>query len=268
MWDEARGVVRWVDIEGGQVWEGLHEPRVVLRREPTLGAAVHSESGDLLLALRRDLEHVDASGDVAGTVPLVPPGVSSRLNDGKCDPAGRFVVGSMALDERRGQEKLWRLEHDGSVTVLDDDLSLSNGLGWSPDGATMYHVDTLPGMIWHRAYDPDTGAVGERHLLVAMGYADGLSVDADGNLWVAVWGGGQIRVVSPQGVLLECLDTGAPLTTSCAFTGPGLDQLVVTTADQTVAGVPRTDRSGVLLTRRTDQRGLPATPWRPVALER
>ncbi|GAA3636716.1 SMP-30/gluconolactonase/LRE family protein [Kineosporia mesophila] len=263
MWDAEREIVRWVDIEGGRVWEGLDSPRVVLKREPTLGAVIHSEAGDLLLARQRGLEHVDVPGDVVATVTLVPDGVNSRLNDGKCDPAGRFLVGSMALDDRRGSERLWRLEHDGGLTVLDDDLSLSNGLGWSPDGATMYQVDTVPGMIWRRTYDPDTGAAGRRHLLVAMGGADGLTVDAAGNLWVAVWGAGQVRVLSPRGVLLEEFDTGAPLTTSCAFTGPDLDLLVVTTADRTVAGVPRSDRAGSVLTLRTTHRGLPTTPWRP-----
>ncbi len=92
IWDEARNVVRWVDIEGGRVWEGLSEPHVVLKREPTLSAVVHSESGDLLLALRRGLEHVDPTGDSVGSLTLIPSDVNSRLNDGTCDPAGRFVV--------------------------------------------------------------------------------------------------------------------------------------------------------------------------------
>ncbi len=78
----------------------------------------------------------------------------SRCNDGACDPAGRFLVGSMALDDRRGDERLYRLEHDGSVTVVDDNLTLSNGLARSPDGATMYNIDTIPGIVWARDYEP------------------------------------------------------------------------------------------------------------------
>lgn len=273
-WDASSGLVRWVDIERGTLWaapldgDALGAPKVVLERQPTLGAAVHASDGTFLLATRRGLEHLDTSGRALGSTELIPPEVNSRLNDGKCDPAGRYLVGSMALDDRQGQERLWRLEADGSVSVLDDDLTLSNGLGWSPDGATMYQIDTTPGTIYARSYDPDTGQAGPRKVLLEVREEgrgpDGLSIDADGNLWFAVWGAGQIRVFSPEGRELERLATGAPLTTSCAFAGPDLDLLVVTSADQEIPGVQRTALAGALLTKPVAQRGLPTTPWAPV----
>ncbi len=269
MYDAGRESVYWVDIEGGTLWEApLRDgrpgrPEVVLRREPTLSSAVHAEGGGWLLARRRGMEQVDAGGDPVHTVDLIPASVDSRLNDGKCDPAGRYLVGSMALDGRRGQERLWRLEPDGSVTVLDDDLSLSNGLGWSPDGATMYQIDTVAGTIWSREY----AGPGPRRVLHQLdendGGPDGLSIDAEGNLWFAVWGSGQIRVLSPEGTELERLDVGAPLVTSCAFAGPDLDLLVVTTASVDEPGVRHTGRSGALLTRRGSRPGLPTTAWKP-----
>jgi sugar lactone lactonase YvrE len=270
-WDAAHGVARWVDIDGGHLWQapvaanGVGRAGRILDCGPTLGAAVHTEDGGLLLARTHRLEHRDATGATVDAVRLIPEGVASRLNDGACDPAGRYLVGSLAQDGRRGQERLWRLEHDGTVTVLDDDLNLSNGLAWSPDGSLFYSVDSVPGTVWVRDYDPDTRATGRQRSLIEIrdGVPDGLTVDAEGNLWVALWGPGEVRCYTPQGRLAHVLHTGAPLTTSCAFAGPDLDLLIITSASKAEDGVRQTDRGGAVLVARPGVTGKPTTAWQP-----
>jgi len=302
-WDPTTGLVRWVDIDAGHVWAaplladetlaghslpdeawpdeasprdetprglGMHLGPATLVHDagPLLGAATPVVDGGLLLARTRHLEHVDAAGRVVGRLELIPAGVASRLNDAAADPAGRSLVGSMAMDHRTGGERLWRLEDDGALTVLDDDLTLSNGLGWSPDGSLLYTVDSIPGTLYVRDYDPVTGRVGRRHVLLEVRDAtpDGLTVDADGNIWLALWGGGAVRCLAPDGRVLDEVRTGAPLTTSCAFVGPDLDVLVVTSAGREESGVTQTEVAGRLLGLRPGVVGRSTTPWRPVPL--
>jgi sugar lactone lactonase YvrE len=237
VWDPVRGGLLWVDIDAALVVEGRFEDGVVRsgRRRAfvgTVGAAVPSDDGSLVVAGHRDLLTVDPDGEILSTVPVVTNGHASRLNDGACDPAGRFLVGTMTLDARTGEEVLCRLEHDGRLTVLDDDLTLSNGLAWSPDGATLYSVDSGPGTVWSRDYDVETGEVGPRRrfLEVTEGTPDGMCSDADGNLWIAVFGAGEIRCHGPGGSLRAIVDVPVPHPTSVAFVGRRLDTLLITTA--------------------------------------
>lgn len=178
------------------------------------------------------------------------------------------MVGTLALRGTAGQG-LFRLEPDGSLSVLDDDLGLANGIGWSPDGSTMYVVDTLSHRVYARDYSPGSTRVGPRSVLLDTGkdLPDGLSVDADGHLWIAFWESGRIRRYAPDGRLVTSLDTGAPLTTSCAFVGRNLDLLVVTSANKDVDGVEHTERSGSLLGCRPSTPGLPTPPWLPTPLQ-
>src|SRR5690606_15884087 len=145
--------------------------------------------GSLLVAASTGLVVLGPDGSRTEGPTLVPAG--RRLNDGACDPAGRFVVGTLALTDAPGREQFLRVEHDGTVTVLDDDLGQANGLGWAPDGRTLYTTDTVAGRIWRRSYDTDTGEVGPREAHLDIdGLPDGLAVDATGDLWVALWGAG------------------------------------------------------------------------------
>ena len=272
-WDARASLARWVDINAGRLFEArgdggtLVTPRVALTVDGTLGAAVQAEGGGMLLATSRHLEHRGADGAVVGRVEVVPERMRSRLNDGACDPAGRYVVGSVALDSKPGRESLWRLEHDGTLTVIDDDLLLSNGVAWSPDGTVMYHVDTFRNMVFRRTYDAATGAVGVRDALIETPgeYPDGLTVGADGNLWIAYWAAGEVRRFSADGARLATIAVGAPLTTSCAFVGAGLDVLLITT-EASAPGIPPTAASGALFACTPGAPGLPTRAWRPVPM--
>ena len=280
-WDADAGVVRWVDIDRGVLYEApvgvgasagadgvgptrIGVTRAVLTVDGTLGAAVHAAGGGFLLATSRHLEHRDASGATAARWELIPAGQPRRLNDGACDPAGRYVVGSILRGGTAGDEQLWRLEHDGTVTVLDEGISLSNGIAWSPDGRVMYHVDTRRHRVYARSYDPPTGDIGRASGLIDTGDSlpDGLAVDSAGDLWIAMWGEGEIRRFAPDGTPRAALRTGAPRNTSCAFVGPELDLLVVTSAG---SGAAADAVDGRLLAVRVAVTGMPTRAWRPCA---
>ncbi|MGJ6967332.1 SMP-30/gluconolactonase/LRE family protein [Streptosporangium sp. G11] len=270
VWDAARERLLWVDIDAGQVFEGrlVHDSVHVDRGHEfgeTVGAVVCDRDGRLLVAGRRGLLTVEGGGERAHLVDLIPDGKNSRLNDGACDPAGRFLVGSLALDDRHDQECLYRYEEDGGTTTIDADLMLSNGLAWSPDLSTMYSVDSVPGTIWARTYDAATGAYGERRVLleIADGTPDGLCVDVDGDLWLALWGAGQVRRYSPEGEHLATVEVAAPNVTSVAFVGPRLDTLLITSARvaMTPEETARHPDAGRLFLVDVGTRGLPTPYW-------
>jgi sugar lactone lactonase YvrE len=272
VWDEARQRVLWVDINAGTVHEGRLEGGVVvaagtqMRFRETVGAVVCDADGHLLVAGARRVYRVLGDSRAAVHADLIPDSKLSRLNDGACDPAGRFLVGSLALDGRQREECLYRLEDNGDVTVIDDDLTISNGLAWSPAGDVMYSVDTIPGIVWSRPYDPTTGRWGERTQVIRLdhgGSPDGLCVDTDGNLWVAIWGGGEVRCYTPAGERLATVSVPAPHTTSVAFAGPDRDVLLITTAtDQlSAAQLDEFPLSGRLFTAHVGAVGLPVAAW-------
>jgi sugar lactone lactonase YvrE len=270
LWDERRGRVLWVDINAGVVHSGRLEGGTIVARAQidfaeTVGAVVCSADGQLLVAGARDLYRLDRDSDRAVLADLIPGEKHSRLNDGGCDPAGRFLVGSMALDRREGEECLYRIDRGPTVTIVDDDLSLSNGLAWSPDGTVMYSADTTPGVIWSRPYGAATGDWGARAPVRRFGEGspDGLCVDTDGNLWVAMYGAGEVRCYSPTGDRLATVTVPAPNTTSVAFIGPERDALLITTAREELssAQLDASPLSGHLFIANVHATGVAVTPW-------
>jgi len=275
VWDPLRERLLWVDIQSGRVHFGRLvaspagdriEPAGDLSFPETIGAVVCAEDGRLLVAGRNRVFSVSgAAEDRIVGIPILPETVDSRLNDGGCDPSGRFLIGSMALDGRRGSEMLCRIVEDGSVETIDADLNLSNGLAWSPDGRTMYSIDTVPGVVWARSYDPEFGVLGARQELFRPvdGSPDGMCVDVEGNLWIAIWGAGQVRCYSPAGELLARVQVNAPHTSSVAFAGPYLDLLIITTARDGLSAedLANFPDSGRLFTARVATSGAPVPYW-------
>jgi sugar lactone lactonase YvrE len=241
----------------------IHE--TALHLPETAGAVVSSRQGELLVAGARRLYHVSPEGAVSPGPNILPEHVDSRLNDGGCDPAGRFLVGSLALDDRAYAEVLVRVEADGQVVAIDEDLGMSNGLAFSRRGDELYSVDTTPGIVWVRDYDPATGAAGRRRELLHLegDQPDGLCVDGDGNLWIAMWGLGQVRCYSPSGAHLAVVDVAAPNTTSAAFVGASLDTLLITTASEQLSDAQsaRYPDSGRLFAASVGVSGLPVPRW-------
>ncbi|MEU7887767.1 SMP-30/gluconolactonase/LRE family protein [Microbispora bryophytorum] len=274
VWDPGRQRLLWVDIDAGAVHEGRLDPAngAVAATAvhtfggaagTTVGAVAVSAGGELVVAEREVLTRVDTAGRRTELARVLPRGVPSRLNDGAVDPAGRFLIGSMALDDREGQDVLVRL--DGTTCVrLDDDLTLSNGLAWSPAGDRLYSIDSTPHVVWERDYDAATGRTGPRRELFRLteGMPDGMCVDAEGNLWIAVFGGGRVECRDPGGRLLATVEVGAPNVTCPAFAGPDLDVLVITTS---AGGVDPAEHPGAgrLFTAEVGVRGLATPYWVP-----
>lgn len=238
VWSASTNAVLWVDIERGQVFVGeLDEDWVTEVRSVQfagrVGVAVPGPNGSLLVAEEHRLTKVESDGKLSAGPLVVEDSDSSRTNDGACDPQGRFLIGTMAYDGLGGHDRLSRVEDDGSLLTLDADLGISNGVAWSPEGAIMYNADTLRGVVWARDYDSVSGEVGPRreHLRVE-GYPDGICVDRVGNIWVAVWGAGEVRCYSSDGAVRDVVAVSAPHVSSVAFVGQDLERLLITTASR------------------------------------
>jgi sugar lactone lactonase YvrE len=241
-WDGDRDELLWVDI----VKSRLHRARVGtdgrLEEAPPIqfdrfvGAAAPATGGGYVLAAGLGFLFVDPSGTV---VELAQPEAGHedvRMNDGACDPQGRFWAGTMAHDESPEAGVLYRLELDGTCTTVLTGLTISNGIGWSPDGSTMYLSDSGTARIDAFDFDAANGDLSRRRTIVRSTEAgvagDGLTVDDGGDLWVAMWDGGAVRRYDPEGSLLATVPLPVDRPTSCAFGGPSSATLFVTTARQ------------------------------------
>jgi sugar lactone lactonase YvrE len=273
-WDARRDELLGVDILDGRVFRGRvgDDGDLTLVREyqlPTTVGAVAPVDGDdgWLVAAGRGIAHLSLEGAVRPIAELAPD--DARMNDAACDPQGRLWAGTKAHDNRPGGGALYRLDRDGRSELVLDGLTISNGLGWSLDCTTMYLVDSTPGVIHAFAFDAERGTISDGRVLVDVpedvGSPDGMTVDADGDLWVAIWGGGQVHRYSPEGELREVMGIPAEQTTSCGFGGPGLHRLYVSTATEDWSDEQRhaDPGAGIVYRLDTDATGLPAEPYRP-----
>lgn len=269
-WADGRYV--YVDILAGRFYElrdgtGPSAPRRLARLDVPLGAVapVSDEpdvwiaaagTGVALLTADGALEWLDRPEDHTP--------VPSRMNDGVADPAGRFWAGSMAYDGTRGAGSLYRTDPDGTVVRVLDGLTIANGPAFSADGTTMYLADSAAGTILRCCVDPVSGDLsGGPESFVRLGgdegSPDGMTVDEEGCLWVAMWGAAAIRRYHPDGHLLHTLSVPAPHPTSVCL-HPTDTRLYVTTARH---GVPDpTAASGAVLTIPEPVRGTAACSWR------
>jgi sugar lactone lactonase YvrE len=270
VWDDQRQRLLWVDIEAGELLEGAleHTTITISRRrkfEGTLGAVAVASDGAMVVAARDRLLAVAEDGRIREGPQIVPRGSARRCNDGAVDPAGRFLVGTLSLGAPSRHEALVRLEEDCSLTVIDDDLTLSNGIAWSADGGEMFNVDTMRRLVYRRSYDVATGETGPRHvhLRLTEGFPDGIAMDAEDHLWVAVWGAGEVRRFAPDGIVDKRLHVPAPHVSSVAFVGDQLDTLVICTATQELSADQRRafPDSGRLFLAAPGARGVPLASW-------
>ncbi|HEU5472248.1 MAG TPA: SMP-30/gluconolactonase/LRE family protein [Actinophytocola sp.] len=263
VWHPGWPGLRWVDMLAGDVLELNRQTLAVTRFHVSavVAALRPCADGGTVLAVERgfaladaDLRNVRPQGEL-----WTDPGV--RMNEGDCDPHGRFYCGSMAYRETPGAGTLYRLNSNSTVSVVLTGVTISNGLAWSPDGGTAYYVDSPT----HRvdAFDYDGELTGRRTLFTideADGAPDGLTVDADGRLWVALWGGGAVRCYTPDGQLVEQFDLPVPRVTACTFGGAELDELYITTSRQdTDLAVHR--QAGALFRARPGVKGRPARTY-------
>jgi len=266
LFDDRAGLVRFVDIREGRVLAARLEGDRLLDTTAvslgeTVGAVALAEDGGLLVAAARRLATLSPDGEVAFGPDLLTDERPIRLNDGGVDPQGRFVVGTLSLGEAGTRERLLRVSPDGSVETLRTGLQLANGVGWSPDGATIYHVDTLAGTLASHSYGADAFDLDEPWGPIAAefpGHPDGLRVDAEGMLWVAQFSAGCVVRYAPDGRELGRVLVDAQQPTCVGFVG---ERLVITSAIEHLPPDRRRPPDGALFVADVGVAGLPPFRW-------
>lgn len=244
VWDAASGQLLWLDILRAQVHRRAVDgtgARVTETVDHAIGCLALRADGSWLVGDARGAALRVGDGParlIAGITQLEggEPSTPLRSNDGGVDPAGRFWFGTIAWDLTPGVAALYRMDDPptGPVTRVLGGVSISNGIGWSPDAASMYYIDSGTGRVDRFDYDVATGAATDRRALATIpaeaGVPDGLAVDAEGAVWVALFGGASVRRYLPDGRLDHVVEVPTPNVTSCAFVGDDLRRLVITTA--------------------------------------
>ena len=232
--------LHWVDMLAGDVLTLAEDGGISRRHVGSVAAALRPRAGGgFVYAVERGFALDDGPGTPVRRLPELWSDPGIRMNEGGCDPDGRFYCGSMAYDVTPGAASLYRLDPDGSVTVVLGGSTISNGLEWDPAGTLAYYVDTPTGGIDVFDYDRDAGLIGGRRFTtVTGGTPDGLTVDAQGGVWVAVWGGAAVHRYSPEGALAEVVELPVTQVSACTFGGADLGTLFITTSRE---GLARTE---------------------------
>jgi sugar lactone lactonase YvrE len=255
VWDDRERCVWWVDILG----ESIHRTDPLTGQDDTIpvgqmvGALGLRERGGLVAAVRDGFVSIDAaSGRIDRLADVEADLTTSRMNDGKVDPAGRFWAGTTDIDHRPGLGTLYRLDTDLKVSPMLPEVTISNGLDWTADGTTMYFIDTPTRRVDGFSFDPSTGSIADRTMAVSIrpgaGDPDGMTLDAEDHLWVALWDGWAVERYALDGSLELRVEVPAAQATSCTFGGSDLDLLFITTAqkDFPAGGKPDQPHAGGL----------------------
>jgi len=249
-WHARRRTIWWIDILGRKLFESGPDggPVRTLELPQMPGCIAPVEDGRLIAALHEGVFLCDP--DSGALTPFaVPAGHNPqvfRFNDGKVDPQGRFWAGTLALDSRPRQAKLYRFGGDGACAAMRSEVSISNGLAWALDGRTFYHIDSPTRQVQASAFDGEQGTLGPARIAFKLaatdGWPDGCCLDAEGCLWVAHWGAGKLTRWDPvRGRRLRTVTLPVANVTSCAFGGVKLDRLFITTAVDPDAKTPESE---------------------------
>jgi len=270
VWDWRNRKLYWVDIEGFAVHRydpetrnhriidvGQYVGSVAIRKSKGLVAALKSG----FVSLDPETGKIDLIADVESHLP------GNRFNDGKCDPAGRFWAGSLALDERErdGKANLYCLDVDNSVRLMVSGVTISNGLAWTQDERSMYYIDSQTQKVVAYDYDKLSGGISHPRTVIEVdarekGWPDGMAIDEEGMLWIAHWDGGRICRWNPRtGVELAAITLPVSRPTSCVFGGEDFGTLYITTARTGVETekLAQQPLAGSLFKCRPGVRGLP-----------
>jgi sugar lactone lactonase YvrE len=237
-WSAERKQLYWVDIQAKKVhcYNPADGSDHVIGLDQQVGTLAPRLKGGLVLAMQKGLYFLD---EATGRVELIADPESglpaNRFNDGKCDPAGRFWAGTMSDEEEPNAGSLYRLDPDLRWHKMLDGITVSNGMIWSLDGKTMYYIDTPTMEVSAFDYDLATGMISNRRPVVKIsqgdGFPDGMTIDREGMLWVAMWEGWQVNRYDPgSGEKLASIPVPVARVTSVAFGGERLDELYITTA--------------------------------------
>jgi sugar lactone lactonase YvrE len=269
LWDARSDVLSWVDLLAGRVYLCGADGALLRTHEvlAPVGAALPAADGGYVLADGWGLTLLSGDGVTGPAHAMFRDDPGLRCNDAKCDPAGRAWVGTVARGLSPGAGALHRIDPGPRVTTVLTGLTVANGLGWSPDARTMWFVDSADPRIVGYDYDLDTSTLGPCRTAVevrtARGVPDGLCVDDEGCIWVALWDGHAVHRYTPEGHLDTVVTVPAARVTSCAFGGSDLSTLYITTArtglsDDDLRSQPH---AGGLFAVTPGVTGPAATPW-------
>lgn len=271
LWDAAAGNLTWVDILAGMVFvttaSGVARHSFGLGH--AVGAAMPAAGGGWLVADARGFSRLAEDGRVSVLLDLLGDRPDLRFNDAKCDPQGRAWAGTLHREMTPGSGTLYRLDPGPVATPVLEGLTVANGLGWSPDGRTMWFADSADRSLRGFDYEPESGMLGPRTHAIELrdtaGKADGLCVDDEGCIWIGLWGGGAVHRYTPDGRLDTVIRVPALQVTSCAFGGTDGSTLFITTARVGLAAdiLEREPLAGGLFVVEPGVTGPAATPWQP-----
>ncbi len=266
LWHPVEQVLYWVDILKGRLHR--YDPRSDAHSLVELGLITSAmgvrAKGGFVMATKKGFALWDPEAEKFTFIgdPDADQSAEARFNDGKTDRQGRFWAGKMS---EQPTNSLFRLDPDGSIQRMESGIKTSNGLGWSPDNRTFYYTDTPKLVIYAYDFDPDSGELSNRRVFAEVpkgsgeGFPDGLAVDAQGYVWSARWGGWKLVRYAPDGSLERTIPMPIELPTSCAFGGPDLSELYITSAWTAVKPENRTKQpwAGDVFRLKTDVQGLP-----------
>jgi sugar lactone lactonase YvrE len=266
VWSTREQVLYWVDIHGPSLnrFDPATGQNTVMPMPADIGSFALRKPAGFVVALRTGLFLAAADGTVGRRIVDAPyDPAHHRFNDGRCDPRGRFFVGTMNEARDANSGALFRLDPDGTLQHVLSDVMISNGLAWSPDGRTMYHSDTPAHIVRAFDYDTATGTPSRPRTFAQWtgetDRPDGGAVDSEGNYWTAFFRAGKVLQIAPSGQTLAEYAVPAMCPTMCAFGGPDLRTLYVTTArmNRDAAELARLPHSGGIFTLRVPVPGLP-----------
>lgn len=270
IWDGASGQLVWVDIMACRVHRftpDAEDDESADVGQP-VGAVAARITPGLVLAMRDGFGVLDTdTGDVQMIASAEAHVKGNRMNDGKCDSAGRFWAGTMAFDQSAAAGALYRLERDHSVAKMIQGVSISNGLCWSADDRSMYYIDSPTQGVDVFDFDAASGGLSNRRRVIDIpkeaGLPDGMTIDEQGFLWVALYGGGAVRRYSPEGELDLTIELPAAQITSCTFGGNDFRDLYITSAAQELSeeALAAQPHAGALFVCRPGPAGLPANRY-------
>jgi sugar lactone lactonase YvrE len=232
IWDARTQTLYWLDILNKRIYAGAD---ILVELDEFIGCIAPRKSGGLVLTKRFSFASLELD-PVRATLfqPLVDEPTNNRFNDGKCDPRGRFLAGTMDMNESDPNGSLYSFDGK-SVTKILGDVTISNGMAWSRDHKTFYYIDTPTRIVRAFDYDLETGAIANPRKAIyvpeALGWPDGMTSDTQGNLWIAMWGGAKMTKWNPNtGELLEQIPVPAKNVSSCVFGGKNMNELYMTSA--------------------------------------
>lgn len=267
IWHARKNLLYWLDIENGEVhvFDPASGRDRVLNVGQQVGTVVPRARGGVMLAVAKGFASLDLESGAFAVVANPEPSTGNRFNDGKCDPAGRFWAGTIG---KSGTANVYRLDADLTSHKVIEGITCSNGIVWSLDRRTMYYIDTPTQCVVAYDYDDATGAIANKRVAITVakeqGYPDGMTLDAEGMVWVGMWDGWALTRWNPAtGQLLETVKLPVARVTAAAFGGPDLGTLYITTAWTALSDAERARQplAGGLFTYVPGVKGVPASEF-------